>query len=197
MDLLYNTDYRKSTVKETLIVAPLALALIVALLWFGSDRNPDPVSGDESSLFSECPQVSPGPCAEAASPGGPIIEPVTERPSHVPAIEETASQGFENVPAPLTEAHGEERHKDSLECTLWGGWYCLLDSYPDTAAHDSSTQESGDFQPPDGPGSSNGYQDKQGCPFPQIPCVLDPGIAGSGLPGQPASIQAAHKLHTY
>ena len=66
MNLLYATDYRRCTVRSTLIDAPVALALIVMLLWFGSLRNPDPVSADEARQFQECPASSLEPCEDLA-----------------------------------------------------------------------------------------------------------------------------------
>ena len=50
MNLLYATDFRKSTVRGTLVVAPAALALIVMLLWLGSIRNPDPLVANKAIL---------------------------------------------------------------------------------------------------------------------------------------------------
>ena len=49
MSLLYTTDFRKSTVRGALVVAPAALALMVMLLWFGSIRNPDPLSAEKAN----------------------------------------------------------------------------------------------------------------------------------------------------
>ena len=67
MGLIYNTNLKASTARSTLIVAPAALALIVLLLWFGSIRNPDPVSADEGRSLWDCPQASLEPCDEPAS----------------------------------------------------------------------------------------------------------------------------------
>ena len=49
MNLLYRTNFRKSTVLGSLFVASAALALIVILLWFGSIRSPDPASASKAS----------------------------------------------------------------------------------------------------------------------------------------------------
>ena len=65
MHLLNTTDYRRTPLLSTLIVAPAALALIVALLWFGSIRNPDPVSTDKGRLYLECAEGSQDFCEDA------------------------------------------------------------------------------------------------------------------------------------
>ena len=56
----------------TLVVAPAALALIIALLWFGSIRNPDPVSADEGRLYLECAEGVWAPCEDATLTAGPL-----------------------------------------------------------------------------------------------------------------------------
>ena len=72
MRLTNTTDYRKAPFLSTLIVAPAALALIVALLWFGSIRNPDHVSADEGRLYSECAAGSQEFCEDATLMAGPL-----------------------------------------------------------------------------------------------------------------------------
>ena len=73
MGLLYNTTLLGTNFKSALIVAPAALALIVLLLWFGSIRNPDPVSADDGRALSDCPQASLEPCKDTALKAMPII----------------------------------------------------------------------------------------------------------------------------
>ena len=72
MHLLNTTDYRRTPILSTLIVAPAALALIVALLWFGSIRNPDPVSADEGRLYLECVEGSQDFCEDATLTAKPL-----------------------------------------------------------------------------------------------------------------------------
>lgn len=72
MHLINTTDYRRAPLVSTLIVAPAALALIVSLLWFGSIRNPDPISADEGRLYSECAEGSQEFCADATLISGPL-----------------------------------------------------------------------------------------------------------------------------
>ena len=72
MHLTNTTDYRRAPLLSTLIVAPAALALIVALLWFGSIRNPDPVSADDGRLYLECAEGSQEFCEDATLTAGPL-----------------------------------------------------------------------------------------------------------------------------
>ena len=72
MHLTNTTDYRRTTFLSSLIVATAALALIVALLWFGSSRNPDPVSADEGRLYLECAEGSQEFCGDATPTAGPL-----------------------------------------------------------------------------------------------------------------------------
>ena len=58
MSLIYHTYLQNNTFESSLMVAPVALALIVMLLWFGSVRNLDPLSADEGGLTFECPALS-------------------------------------------------------------------------------------------------------------------------------------------
>ena len=72
MHLINTTDYRRTPFLTTLIVAPAALALIVALLWFGSIRNPDSVSADEGRLYLACSEGSQEFCEGATLVAGPL-----------------------------------------------------------------------------------------------------------------------------
>ena len=127
MNLINATDYRRVSLRSALIVAPAALALIVVLLWFGSTRNPDPVSADEARLYSDCLEGSLAPC------GG---ESVTPAPHGNGAMESNGTQ----IPGTSPDSGGGQ---DSQRCLL-PGIPCFHDSgatYQGMSASVQVTQE--------------------------------------------------------
>ena len=153
MNLLYNTDFQKSTIRGTLVVAPTALALIVMLLWFGSIRNPDPLSADKAELYSACLEGSFAPCADATlrirafTPASPENDNDASGAQHVlnGGIKSASLSSNTEFPATTTD-------KD-IECTISGGWSCLPES---SSSFDTQRAETGETLDVQFPGAASG-----------------------------------------
>ena len=194
MNLLYNTDFRKSTVRGTLVVAPAALALIVMLLWFGSIRNPDPLSADKAKLYSACPEGSFAPCADAAlriralTPASPESDNNASRGQHV------LNGGIKRASVPSNTEFPATAADKGLDCTISGGWFCLPESDTPFDTQREETGEDFDVQFPGASLNTGEGQDHQRCLLPGIPCTPN---SGSPVLGQSTGVLVTQELRTY
>lgn len=194
MNLLYNTDFRKSTVRGTLVIAPAALALIVMLLWFGSIRNPDPLSADKADIYPACLEGSFAPCVDAALRIGVFTPASPENDNDASRGQHVLKGGIESASVPSNTDFPATTADKGLECTISGGWSCLPESDSPFDTQRAETGEDFDVQFPSASLNTGEGQDDQRCLLPGIPCTPESGNPGLG---QSSGILATQELRTY
>ena len=97
MGLIYGRNLQSSTRWTTLTVAVAAVVAILLLLWFGSLRNPPPVSADSGRSSTSCQQPTVAPCDEAVSAVRPIVQPGASSADYAMGAQEAEAWKFLSV----------------------------------------------------------------------------------------------------